>query len=159
VGYPKISVILNSGEDDLDIRIETAKDMIRDPIVQACVLGGERNLSPTNELFLGLAELGILKRADALPSTGVGGHHTEVIDHDLSREPSVAFVPIGIFPKPRIALRQRLNCKLRELDPSGNDRLAAPDLKVEPPDRDGIGRRRQREINVVATAHAGQLLT
>src|ERR1700740_3573437 len=101
----------------------------------------------------------ILQRGDAFPSTGVSGHQPKIIDHDLSRESGVAFVAIGVFPKPRVALRQRLNRKRRELAPRGNARLDAPDLKVEPPDRESIGRRRQREINVVATAQAGQLLT
>ena len=51
----------------------------------------------------------ILQRGDAFPSTGVSGHQAKIIDHDLSRESGVAFVAIGVFPKPRVALRQRLN--------------------------------------------------
>src|SRR4029077_5819865 len=101
----------------------------------------------------------ILQRTNAFPTTGIGGHQAKIINDDLSRESSVAFVAIRVLSNSRVALRQRLNRKLRELDPSGNDRLAASDLEVEPPDRESIGRRRQREINVVATAHAGQLLT
>jgi len=59
----------------------------------------------------------VLQRADAFPATGIGSHQTEIIHHDLSRESSVAFVAICVLSNPPVALRQRLNGKVGELDP------------------------------------------
>ena len=83
-----------------------------------------------------------LKRSYALPTTGIGGHETEIIDHDLSREPGIAFVAIDIFRCACVALGKGLKFKLRELDPSGGDRLALADTEVQSPDGEGIGCRR-----------------
>ena len=83
-----------------------------------------------------------LKRSYALPTTGIGGHETEIIDHDLSREPGIAFVAIDIFRCAYVALGKGLKFKLRELDPSGGDRLALADTEVRSPDGEGIGCRR-----------------
>ncbi len=100
-----------------------------------------------------------LRGGDAFPATGIGSHQTEIIHHDLCGESSVAFVAIGVFPKPRVALGQRLNPKLREFDPSGDDLLAAPDLEAETPDRKSVGCGRHREINVVTALNFAHLLT
>ncbi len=51
----------------------------------------------------------VLQRADAFPATGIGSQQTEIIDRDLSRESSVAFVAISVPRDPRVALGQRLN--------------------------------------------------
>ena len=83
-----------------------------------------------------------LKRSYALPTTGIGGHETEIIDHDLSREPGIAFVATDIFRCACGALGKGLKFKLRELDPSGGDRLALADTEVQSPDGEGIGCRR-----------------
>ena len=74
-----------------------------------------------------------LQRTDALPTTGKGGHHARVIHHDLSRKPGVTFVAIGVFPKPRGALRQRLNPKLREPDSSVVTDALLPTLRLRRP--------------------------
>jgi len=47
----------------------------------------------------------ILQRTDPLPATGIGSHQAEIIHHNLRRESCVAFVAVGVFPKPRVALR------------------------------------------------------
>jgi hypothetical protein len=76
-----------------------------------------------------------LKRSYALPTMGMGDHETEIIDHDLSREPAIAFVAIDIFRCACVALgKGLLKFKLRELDPSGGDRLALADTEVKSPD-------------------------
>src|ERR1700752_5315661 len=80
----------------------------------------------------------ILQRADAFPATGIGSHQTEIIHQDLSRESSVAFVAIRVLSNPHVALRQWLNGEVGELDPSSNDRRAAPNLEVETPDRKSV---------------------
>jgi hypothetical protein len=55
-------------------------------------------------------------------------------------------------------LGKGLKFKLRELDPSGGDRLALADTKVKSPDGEGVGCRRYREINVEAATHFGYVL-
>jgi hypothetical protein len=72
---------------------------------------------------------------NALPSTGVGGHQSEIIHGDLSLETSIAFIAIGVLGEPRVALGERLNRKLWKLNPSGYDRLTAPDFEVQTPNR------------------------
>src|SRR5579864_7286249 len=47
---------------------------------------------------------GFSHQTDALPTTGIGSDQTKVVHHDLSRESSVAFVAIGVFPKPCVVL-------------------------------------------------------
>jgi hypothetical protein len=75
-----------------------------------------------------------LKRSYALPTTGIGGHETEIIGQDLSREPGIAFVAIDIFRCACVALGKGLKFKLRELDTSGGDRLTLADTEVKSPD-------------------------
>src|SRR5260370_6184740 len=98
-----------------------------------------------------------LKHSYALPTTGIGGHETEIIDHDLSREPGIAFVVIDVFRCAGVALGNGLKFKLRELDPSGGDRLALADTEVKSPDGESIGCRRYREIDVERATHFGYL--
>src|SRR5260370_8572296 len=74
-----------------------------------------------------------LKRSHALPTTGIGGYQTEIINHDLSREPGMAFVAIDIFRCACVELGKGLKFKLRDLDPSGVDPPAPPHTKSYPP--------------------------
>lgn len=99
----------------------------------------------------------ILQRGDAFPTTEVGSHQAEIIHHDLSRESSVAFVTISVFCEARVALGQGLYSKVGELDPSSDDRLAAPELEAESPDRKCVSRRRCRKINIVTALNFAQL--
>jgi hypothetical protein len=55
-------------------------------------------------------------------------------------------------------LGKGLKFKLRELDPSGGDRLALADTKVKSPDGESVGCRRNRETNVEAATHFGYVL-
>jgi len=75
-----------------------------------------------------------LTRSYALPTTGIGGHETEIIDHDLSREPGIRFRSDEYFPLCVRALGKGLKFKLREFNPSGGDRLALADTEVKSPD-------------------------
>jgi len=49
--------------------------------------------------------------------------------------------------------------KFWELDPSGDERLAAPDLEIETPDWKGVGRGRYGKVNVGVPTNVAQLLT
>src|ERR1700738_5028023 len=80
-----------------------------------------------------------LKRGYALPTTGIGGHETEIIDQDLSREPGIACIAIDIFRLACVTLGKGLKLKLRKLDPSGVDRLTLADTEVKSPDGQSVG--------------------
>src|SRR5258708_1395402 len=80
-----------------------------------------------------------LKRSHALPGTGIGGYQNHITDPDLSRDPGMAFAAIDIFRCACVELGKGLKFKLRELDPSGGDRLALADTKVKSPDGESVG--------------------
>jgi hypothetical protein len=63
----------------------------------------------------------ILQRTNAFPTTGVGCHQAEVIEHNLGGESRVALITIAVFRQPSVALPQRFNCKVWKFDPSGYD--------------------------------------
>jgi hypothetical protein len=65
---------------------------------------------------------------------------------------------MNIFRCACAALAKGLKFKLRELNPSGSERLALADTKVKSPDGENVGGRRYREINVETATHFGYLL-
>jgi len=89
-----------------------------------------------------------LQRGHTFPTTGVGDHQIQIIDHNLGRESGVAFIAVVVLGKPCVALGKKLHLKVGKLDPSGDDRPTLPNTEVKTPDRESVSCRRDCEINV-----------